>query len=63
MCETPLETRFMLAETEMRARALAGVSREAGTGIAAAFARAKNGIENWMAGATSTAPQPAKEVR
>ncbi|MCU0789613.1 MAG: hypothetical protein MUE79_00975 [Nitratireductor sp.] len=39
MCETPLELRFMLAETEGRARALAKSARSEDAAVAGAWRR------------------------
>jgi hypothetical protein len=62
MCETPLETGYMLRETEARARALALASQDGGRELSLAWVRIVKLSEEWVAGALDAAWRPVKKV-
>jgi hypothetical protein len=62
MCETPLETGYMLRETEARARALAVASHEGGREFSSAWARIAKLFEDLVAGTLGAVQRPVKKV-
>jgi hypothetical protein len=62
MCETPLETAYMLRETEARARAFAEASQEGSREFSSAWARAAKLFEDWVAGTLGALQRPIRKV-
>jgi hypothetical protein len=62
MCETPLETGYMLRETEARARALAAASQEGSRELSSAWVRIVKLFEDWVAGTLGAVLRPVKKV-
>ncbi len=49
MCETPLEVKFMLRETEVRSRAFSQDVRAEDRAVATGFARMRALLAKWLA--------------
>ena len=62
MCETPLETGYMLRETEARARTFAIASQEGSRELSSAWARVAKLFEDLVAGTLGAVLRPVKKV-
>jgi hypothetical protein len=62
MCETPLETAYMLRETEARARAFAEASQEGSREFSSAWVRIAKLFEDLVAGAQGALQRPIRKV-